>query len=76
MDPEALCTLLKSNLPNSDIEVVGDGRHFEARIISAQFEGMSLIQRQRTVYKAVQEYIENGMLHALSIKAKTPLECQ
>lgn len=76
MDPKSIETLLKSNLPNSDVVVTGDGRHFEALIISPLFEGMSLLQRQREVYKIIGKYIQEGTLHALSIKAKTPLESQ
>lgn len=76
MDPKNIETLLKSNLPNSDVIVTGDGRHFEALIISPLFEGMNLLQRQREVYKILGKYIQEGALHALSIKAKTPLESQ
>lgn len=76
MDPDKLESLIKSHWPNADIMVRGDGRHFEAVIISPIFEGMSLLQRQREVYKIVGKYIQEGSLHALSIKAKTPSESQ
>ena len=76
MDLEELQTLLKSNIPDSEVVVTGDGRHFDAFIISSKFEEMSLVARQREVYKIVGQYIADGSLHALSIKAKTPLEWQ
>jgi acid stress-induced BolA-like protein IbaG/YrbA len=51
--------------------VTGDGRHFEAVVVSDAFEGKSLIQRHRMVLATVNAEIESDELHALSIKANT-----
>jgi acid stress-induced BolA-like protein IbaG/YrbA len=75
MHPDEIKKMIESNLPNSEVTVVGDGRHFEALVISSIFEGMSLLSRQRTVYGTLGENLLNGNIHALSIKAKTPQEC-
>jgi len=56
------------------IEVVGDGHHFEAIIVSESFEGKRPVARQQMVYAAVQEKISSGELHALSLKTLTPDE--
>ena len=45
--------------------------HFNVKITSAQFEGMSRVERQREVNAALKEEFDNG-LHALSIKANAP----
>lgn len=42
--------------------------HFNVRITSAQFAGLSRVARQRAINKALAEEFETG-LHALSIKA-------
>lgn len=76
MEPENIQQLIESEFPNSSVIVTGDGYHFEARVISPAFEGLSLLQRQRLVYKCVEEYLRDGTLHALSIKASTPSENQ
>jgi acid stress-induced BolA-like protein IbaG/YrbA len=76
MDPNSIQNLIESKMPDSSVTVTGDGRHFEARIISSIFEGMSLIQRQRYVNGIVGEHLRDGTIHALSIKTKTPLEWQ
>jgi len=47
------------------------GKHFAVTIISAQFEGLSLIQRHQSVYRLVQDLIPLP-LHALKIKAEVP----
>ena len=56
------------------VQVSGDGSHFEAIVISQDFAGKSLIQKQRLVMAAVREQIASGELHALSIKTYTPEE--
>ena len=49
-----------------------DGKgHFNIVIVSAQFQGKSLIQRHRMVYKALSELLKTD-IHALAIKAYTP----
>lgn len=76
MQPEDIKKMIENNLTNSEVIVSGDGRHFEAIVISSQFEGMSLLARQRCVYQTLGDHIHNGNIHALSIKAKTPTEWQ
>ena len=74
MNPEEIKHMIESNLPNSSAMVSGDGRHFEAIVICAKFEGMNSLARQRAVYSSLGDNIHNGNIHALSIKAKTPIE--
>lgn len=74
MDTTTIEQLLASKLPDATVTVSGDGTHFEALVISATFEGLSLIERQRKVYQALGDKIQTGEIHALSIKAKTPKE--
>lgn len=76
MDHLDIQNLIKSNMADSDVSVTGDGRHFEAVVISNIFEGMSLLQRQRYIHGIVGDKLRDGTIHALSIKAKTPLESQ
>jgi BolA protein len=49
--------------------------HFTIRIVSAAFEGLGRVERQRSIYAALAEEIAGGV-HALSVKALTPLEVQ
>jgi acid stress-induced BolA-like protein IbaG/YrbA len=74
MQPDDIKKMIESNMPDSVVTVVGDGRHFEAVVVSALFEGMSLLARQRHVFSTLGDNIHNGNIHALSIKAKTPNE--
>ncbi|MEN8167259.1 MAG: BolA/IbaG family iron-sulfur metabolism protein [Pseudomonadota bacterium] len=66
--------LIRAGMPGADVTVTGDGRHFEAIVVSADFAGKSLIQKHRMVMATVKEQIASDELHALSIKALTPEE--
>jgi len=47
----------------------GCGSFFKVKIVSPKFEGMSLVQRNRLVYSALQEEI--GEMHGLNVECKT-----
>jgi len=55
------------------LEVLGDGQHFQALIVSAQFEGKSRVQRHQLVYAALGERMREE-IHALSMRTLTPQE--
>ena len=55
------------------IDVEGDGRHFFATIVSAEFEGTSRVLRHQRVYKALGDRMRE-QIHALSMKTLTPAE--
>lgn len=65
---------IAQGLPCTHLVVSGDGAHFEALIVSTAFEGLSRIQRQQAVYKALGGRIESGEIHALSMRTLTPEE--
>ncbi len=72
MEIEAIKQLIEQGLPGCEAHVSGDGRHFEALVVSAEFAGKSPIQKQRMVMATVRQQIESDELHALSIKTFTP----
>ncbi|HIP53416.1 MAG TPA: BolA/IbaG family iron-sulfur metabolism protein [Chromatiales bacterium] len=74
MEIEAIEALIRAGLPGAEVKVTGDGRHFEAVVVSDAFEGKSLIQKHRLVMDTVKAQIASDELHALSIKAYTPEE--
>jgi acid stress-induced BolA-like protein IbaG/YrbA len=60
-------------LPCELLEVEGDGRHFFATIVSAQFEGLSRVRRHQRVYAVLGDRMRE-QIHALSMKTLTPAE--
>ena len=55
------------------MEVEGDGRHFIATIVSAEFDGASRVARHQRVYRALGDRMRE-QIHALSMKTLTPAE--
>ncbi len=74
MDTKKLHALLLSHFPDASLVVKGEAGKFEVHISSVQFSGKNIIERHRAVYAVVNEYIRNGTVHALTIKAHTPEE--
>jgi acid stress-induced BolA-like protein IbaG/YrbA len=57
------------------LEVDGDGQHFFATIVAADFEGRTRVQRHQRVYAALGDRMR-AQIHALSMKTLTPAEWQ
>ena len=74
MTADELKSIIAAGLACDHIEVEGDGRHWAALIVSAEFEGKRPIQRHQRVYATLGERMKTDEVHALSIKAFTPAE--
>ena len=71
--PALVQQYIAAGLPCTLVEVEGDGRHFFATIVSAEFEGLSRIRRHQRVYAALGDRMREE-IHALSMKTLTPAE--
>ncbi|PUE59027.1 BolA family transcriptional regulator [Limnohabitans sp. Rim8] len=76
MTADELQTIIAAGLPCEHLHVEGDGRHWYATLVSAEFEGKRLIQRHQKVYATLGEKIKTDEVHALSMKTYTPAEWQ
>jgi len=74
MTAEELQSIIATGLPCEHIALEGDGRHWYATIVSAEFEGKRLIQRHQRVYRTLGEKMHTDEVHALSMKTFTPAE--
>jgi acid stress-induced BolA-like protein IbaG/YrbA len=74
-DPTAadVRNFIAAGLVCEHLEVEGDGRHFFATIVAAEFEGRSRVQRHQRVYAALGDRMR-AQIHALSMKTLTPAE--
>jgi acid stress-induced BolA-like protein IbaG/YrbA len=64
---------IANGLACDHLEVDGDGRHFFATIVSADFEGRNRVARHQRVYQALGDRMRE-QIHALSMKTLTPAE--
>lgn len=71
--PSEVQRYIAQGLTCEHLAVEGDGRHFFATIVSAEFEGSSRVARHQKVYKALGDRMRE-QIHALSMKTLTPAE--
>jgi acid stress-induced BolA-like protein IbaG/YrbA len=64
---------IEAGLACEHVEVIGDGQHFQALVVSPQFAGRSRVQRHQLVYGALGERMREE-IHALSMRTLTPEE--
>jgi acid stress-induced BolA-like protein IbaG/YrbA len=73
--PESIQLSLEQGMNCAHVAVTGDGRHFEALIVSDEFAGKSRLQRHQHAYQALGDRMRDE-IHALSMKTLTPEEWQ
>jgi acid stress-induced BolA-like protein IbaG/YrbA len=74
MTAEQIQAMIAAGLPCDHLEVSGDGRHWQAVVVSPQFEGLRPIGRHQQVYATLGQKMLNDEVHALSMKTFTPAE--
>lgn len=75
IDARDIESYIAEGLPCEHVGVAGDGAHFEAVVVSAEFRGKSRVQRHQLVYRALGERMREE-IHALSMRTLTPEEWQ
>jgi len=67
--------MIEAALPGAEVEVIdetGGGDHLRAIVRAAQFQGLSRLDQHRLVKASVQSRMEDGSIHALSVKTSVP----
>jgi acid stress-induced BolA-like protein IbaG/YrbA len=75
--PDQVEALIKQELPESEVileDLTGTQDHYQATIVSAAFDGLSLVKQHQLVYKSVNAVMASGELHALALKTYTPAQ--
>jgi stress-induced morphogen len=74
MDAGEIERLIKARIPDAVVtirDLVGDGDHYAATVISPSFRGKSRVQQHQLVYEALREQM-GGALHALALQTGVP----
>ncbi len=72
---EDIKTGIESGLACEHVAVHGDGQHWEAVIVSREFEGKNKVQQHQLVYRALGDRMHEE-IHALSMQTLTPAQWQ
>ena len=73
--PESVKSGIEQGLACERVDVLGDGQHFQAVVVSRAFEGKSRVQRHQLVYQALGGRMREE-IHALSMQTLTPEEAK
>ncbi|MFP6699186.1 MAG: BolA family transcriptional regulator [Alphaproteobacteria bacterium] len=74
MDAAEIEKLIKEGIADAKVTIEdlrGDGDHYAAMVVSAEFEGKSRVQQHQMVYQALQGRM-GGQLHALALQTAVP----
>lgn len=59
---------IEKSIPDAVVDVLpGSGRHYEITVVSASFEGLSLVKQQQRVYAAITDLMggDDAPVHAI-----------
>ena len=71
--PDDIKRTIESGIACEHVAVDGDGRHFQALIVSAAFTGLSMVRQHQLVYGVLGERMREE-IHALSMQTLTPAQ--
>lgn len=78
IEPIEVEALLRRAFPDAEIDVkdlTGTKDHYQARVVSHDFVGKTLIEQHQLVYRALGAAM-SGPIHALALKTYTPDDWQ
>ena len=76
METSEVKKIIESGIAGSEATVTADGNKYTAVVVADVFEGMTMVAEQKMVYALLNEHIQSGAMHALTIKALTPEEAK
>lgn len=74
MDAHEIEALIRARLPDAEItitDLAGDGDHYAASVVSAEFAGKTRVQQHQMVYEALRGSMDDR-LHALALQTSPP----
>ncbi len=63
---------IRANIDVTSVSVELDGNRALIEVVSTAFADMNRVQKQQAVYACIQEFLADGRLHAVTIKAEVP----
>ena len=69
---EEISAKIRAAIADAEVAVTVDGNRALIEVVSPHFAGMNRVQKQQAVYACIEDYIADGRLHAVTIKAEAP----
>ncbi len=74
MTPEQITSLIKTEISDSEVEVVGGDGKYQIKVVADLFVGMNAVKRQQAIYRIINEHISSGVIHAVNMLLLTRQE--
>lgn len=74
METSEIENIIEAGIEGCSATVTADGSKYTAIVVADVFEGKTMIAEQKMVYALLNEHIQSGAIHALTIKAYTNAE--
>jgi len=74
MNTSDIAALVTSALADARVDVQGEGGKYQVQVVSTVFEGLNRVKRQQAIYRLLNEHIQSGAIHAVSMMLQTPAE--
>ena len=74
MNSQTLYKILANGIPNADLKIDGGEGKYSVSVVCQVFEGLTLVKRQQFIYQFLNDYINSGEIHAVTMQLKTPSE--
>jgi acid stress-induced BolA-like protein IbaG/YrbA len=74
METSEVKQIIEAGINDCEATVTADGSKYTAIVVSDEFEGKTMVAEQKMVYALLNDYIQSGAIHALTIKAYTKAE--
>ena len=74
METSEVKSIIEAGISGCEATVTADGGKYTAIVVSDEFDGKTMLAEQKMVYALVNEHIQSGAIHALTIKAFTKSE--
>ena len=71
METSEVEKIIEAGIDDCTATVTADGSKYTAVVVSDAFEGKTMVAEQKMVYALLNEHIQSGAIHALTIKAYT-----
>ncbi|MCG2635093.1 MAG: BolA/IbaG family iron-sulfur metabolism protein [Gammaproteobacteria bacterium] len=71
MDAEQIKAMIEAGMAGAEVQVQGDGSHFQALVVSDSFADKSIVQQHQMVYQTLGDAMREA-IHALSLRTLTP----
>jgi len=76
LDANQITTLLDAELAECQVTVDGGDGKYLVTVVGDVFEGLNAVKRQQAIYKILNEHIQSGAIHAVTMNLMTANEKQ